>query len=47
MSFMPGDPLLLLVMLLSVCFVDLSYTQHVFPAGARNIYSGNDMCSSK
>lgn len=49
MSFMAGDPLLLLLvmLLLGVCFVDLWHTQHVLPAGARDIYSWNDVCSSK
>lgn len=48
MSFMPGDLLLLLLLLLwRVCFADLWYTQHMFPAGVHNMYSENDMCGKK
>lgn len=44
---MLGDLLLLLLLLWSVCFVDLWYTRHMFPVGARNMYSENKQCSSK
>ena len=38
---------LMVLVVLSVCFVDLRCTQHVFPAGAHDMYSGNTVCSSK